>query len=174
MRGCLLEHHPDRAFTDLRGILTGSSHGLHPLSERALRLTRYDSLRRTHQSWATCVLRVRRWSMHTSHNRAVWRVSGRAACDRPGVATAEERGGRLPSSLAVVERRKHIGRVKGQPLEPRVAVGQRQARVLAVSNSCPKRVYKSRTTVVTASPARFDAAGCEWSAASGVYAAVLR
>ena len=37
MLGGVLEDHPDGAFTHLRGILAGSSHGLHPLSERALR-----------------------------------------------------------------------------------------------------------------------------------------
>ena len=33
----VLEDHPDRAFTYLGGMLAGSSHGLHPLSEWALR-----------------------------------------------------------------------------------------------------------------------------------------
>ncbi len=60
--------------------------------------------------------------------------------------------GTLPvQRLAVLERRAHIGRVEGQPIEPRVPVGQRQARVLVVSNPCPKCVYKFRTVVVTAS-----------------------
>ncbi len=35
----VVEHHPDRAFTLLRGIVAGSGHGLHPLSEWALRET---------------------------------------------------------------------------------------------------------------------------------------
>ena len=35
---------PDRAFTQLRGVLAGSCHGLHPLSEWALRQTRYGSV----------------------------------------------------------------------------------------------------------------------------------
>src|SRR5262245_59185731 len=39
-----VEDHPDCALTQLRGVLAGSSHGLHPLSEWALRQTRYDSV----------------------------------------------------------------------------------------------------------------------------------
>src|SRR5262249_37327269 len=43
MLGGVVEDHPDCALTQLRGVLAGSSHGLHPLSEWALRQTRYDS-----------------------------------------------------------------------------------------------------------------------------------
>ena len=39
----------------------------------------------------------------------------------------------MPSGLAVVERRNYLDRVNGQPLEARVVGGQRQARVLDVS-----------------------------------------
>jgi hypothetical protein len=39
-----LEHRPDRTFTQLGGILTRSSYGPHPLSEWALRQTRYGSM----------------------------------------------------------------------------------------------------------------------------------
>jgi hypothetical protein len=38
--GRMLEDHPNRAFTKFWGVLAGSCHGLHPLSERALRQTR--------------------------------------------------------------------------------------------------------------------------------------
>src|SRR5215510_12585872 len=43
MLGGVVEDHPDCTLTQLRGVLTGASHGLHPLSEWALRQTRYDS-----------------------------------------------------------------------------------------------------------------------------------
>src|SRR5262245_10462040 len=45
MLGGLIEDHPDGSFTDLRRMLTGSSHGSHPLSEWALGPTRYGSKR---------------------------------------------------------------------------------------------------------------------------------
>src|SRR5215475_7113546 len=47
MLGGVVEDHPDCTLTQLRGVLTGASHGLHPLSEWALRQTRYDSTRPT-------------------------------------------------------------------------------------------------------------------------------
>jgi len=38
------EDHSDCALTQLLGVLAGSWHGLHPLSEWALRRTQYDSV----------------------------------------------------------------------------------------------------------------------------------
>src|SRR5436853_7728278 len=46
MFGGVLLHHANRALTQLRGILGWSCHGLHPLSEWALRGSRYGSVRR--------------------------------------------------------------------------------------------------------------------------------
>ena len=43
MLGGVLQDHPDGALTQLRGILARSSHGPHPLTEWALRQTRYGS-----------------------------------------------------------------------------------------------------------------------------------
>src|SRR5262249_5394195 len=43
MLGSLVEDHPNGSFTYFRGMLTGSSHESHPLSEWALRPTRYAS-----------------------------------------------------------------------------------------------------------------------------------
>src|SRR5262249_4477944 len=43
MLGRLVEDHSDGAFTHFWRMLTGSSHGSHPLSEWALRPTRYAS-----------------------------------------------------------------------------------------------------------------------------------
>jgi hypothetical protein len=41
----VLLNHPHATLTELRRVLAGSCHGLHPLSEWALRETRYDSKR---------------------------------------------------------------------------------------------------------------------------------
>src|SRR5215510_4247980 len=49
MLGGVVEDHPDCTLTQLRGVLTGASHGLHPLSEWALRQTRYDSALEAHR-----------------------------------------------------------------------------------------------------------------------------
>ena len=48
-------------------------------------------------------------------------------------------------------------RVEGQPLEPRVAVGERQAPVLVISNPCPKCVYEFGQPSLQCRSARFDA-----------------
>src|SRR5262245_5424245 len=68
MLGGVVEDHPDCTLTQLRGVLTGASHGLHPLSEWALRQTRYDSHRERDRAetgaWGHVATRrpcVRRW-----------------------------------------------------------------------------------------------------------------
>src|SRR5262245_5101997 len=62
LRG-LVDDHPDGSFSYLRGMLTGSSHGSHPLSEWALRPTRYASV------WPTDKLDPKKWGGTLENDR---------------------------------------------------------------------------------------------------------
>ena len=116
MLGRVLEDHPDGAFTYLRGMLAGSSHGPHPLSEWALRQTRYGSgVDMPGSEYRN------KWSMYQS-------VQARDAIRR----SAARRAPSVRTTCAISLARP---RISGRRVRSTVAVNESTANVPAVSST---------------------------------------